>query len=67
METSRKGDRANKTRQSTGTRGPKPAIDGLTCNEGQIEDLLSEGESTEDEDGEDLKSEKPTQQDSSSQ
>lgn len=25
---------------------PRPAEDGLTCNESQIEDLLAEGEST---------------------
>ena len=67
METSRKGDRVNKTPKSTSTHGPKPAFEGLTCNEGQVEDLLSEGESTEDADGEDLDSEKPTQEDSSSQ
>jgi hypothetical protein len=67
MEASRKGDRVNKTPKSSGTHGPKSAFEGLTCNEGQIEDLLSEGESTEDEDGADLDSEKPTQEDSSSQ
>lgn len=25
---------------------PRPAEDGLTCNESQVEDLLAEGEST---------------------
>lgn len=25
---------------------PRPAEDGLTCNEAQVEDLLAEGEST---------------------
>lgn len=61
METPRKDDGAGKARKSTGTHGPKPASEGLTCNEGQVEDLLSEGESTEDEDGEDLQASKPTQ------
>jgi hypothetical protein len=70
MEIPRKDDRADKARKSTSAtsaHGPKPASEGLTCNEGQVEDLLSAGESTEDEDGGDLKSVKPTQQKSSSQ
>jgi len=57
MDASHKDDRTNKTRKSTGTHGSKPISEGLTCNEGQIEDLLSEGESTEDENDEGLKSE----------
>jgi hypothetical protein len=38
-------------KNKTGSHMPKPgtnsAVDGLTCSEVQIEDLLSEGESTE--------------------
>jgi hypothetical protein len=41
--------------------GPKPEPEGLTCNEGQIEDLFAEGESTEDEASEEsLEQEEPT-------
>ena len=32
--------------EESGARPPQPAGDGLTCNEAQVEDLLSEGEST---------------------
>ncbi len=33
-------------RRRAGAREPQPAGDGLTCNEAQVEALLSEGEST---------------------
>ena len=50
METPDKPDRAGTTRKQPGAHGAKPAPEGLTCDEGQIEDLFSGGESTEDED-----------------
>ena len=67
MEASRKDNGTNKTRKSAGPHGPKPVSEGLTCNEGQIEDLLSEGESTEDESDEGLKAEERVPQNSTSQ
>jgi hypothetical protein len=68
MQGTRKPDRAGEVRKPIDTSGPKRDSEGLTCNEGQVEDLLSEGESTEDEVGEDFNSDKAApQQDSSSQ
>lgn len=58
MQDSHKDDHANKIRKPSGGHGSKPAAEGLTCNEGQVEDLLSAGESTEDEIGEDVLPEK---------
>lgn len=49
MNNIRHDDRARKVHQSGGA--DKPALDAkdLTCNEAQVEELLSEGESTESE------------------
>lgn len=49
MKDVRHGNRAGKTHKPDGA--DEPALDAkdLTCNEAQVEDLLSEGESTEDE------------------
>ena len=38
--------RSDAVRKQANARPPRPADDGLTCNEAQIEDLLAEGEST---------------------
>ena len=46
---------------------PKRDSEYLTCSEGQVEDLLSGGESTEDESEEETTSEKPSSQNASSQ
>ncbi len=51
MPEARKDDRGGKSRKSVGTREPKRDAEGLMCSEGQIEDLLSEGESVERESG----------------
>jgi len=41
--------------------GSKPGADDLTCSEGQLEDLLANGESTEvDDDDEEERAEKPS-------
>jgi hypothetical protein len=50
MNNIRHDDRAGKTHPSAGA--DKPALDAkdLTCNEAQVEELLSEGESSEGED-----------------
>lgn len=61
MPEARKDDRGGKSRKSVGTREPKRDAEGLTCSEGQIEDLLSEGESVERESGENDRAEKPAQ------
>jgi hypothetical protein len=37
----------DKSLKSSGVRVPKYGPEGLTCSEGQVEDLLSKGESTE--------------------
>jgi hypothetical protein len=37
----------DKSLKSSGTRAPKYSQEDLTCSEGQVEDLLSKGESTE--------------------
>jgi hypothetical protein len=42
-------DRADKTHKPVEADGPGFDPKDLTCNEAQVEDLLSEGESTEDE------------------
>ena len=47
-------------------RVPKRDAEDLTCSEGQVEDLLSEGESTETDGVEDGRSEKRTQPNPSS-
>lgn len=39
-------EKFNKGRKQSSARVSQPAGDGLTCNEAQVEDLLSEGEST---------------------
>ena len=41
-----KGERLGGVRKQAGARPPQTTGDGLTCNEAQVEDLLSEGEST---------------------
>ena len=38
--------KSDKLHKRGGARPPQPAGDGLTCNEAQVEALLSEGEST---------------------
>ncbi len=49
MKDVRQHDKTGKTHKSA--EADKPVLDekNLTCNEAQVEDLLSEGESTEDE------------------
>lgn len=42
-------DKAGKMPQSAGSDKPAHDAKDLTCNEAQVEELLSEGESTEDE------------------
>lgn len=59
MRDIRNGDRAGKAGRSVGTQDPKRDAKGLTCNEGQVEALLSEGESTENESREDGQAERP--------
>lgn len=49
MDNIRHNDRAGKVPQSGGADKPAHDAKNLTCNEAQIEELLSEGESTEDE------------------
>lgn len=48
MPEPRKGNTSGHVRKATGLRGTN-TVDGLTCSEGQVEDLLSEGESTDSE------------------
>jgi hypothetical protein len=50
----------------TGGRAAKSRSQDLTCNEGQVEDLLSEGESTEVESEDEQTSEESTGQNASS-
>ena len=38
--------KSDAARRRGSVRAPQRASDGLTCNEAQVEDLLSEGEST---------------------
>lgn len=47
MPEPRKSNTSGHVRKATGLRGTNIVVDGLTCSEGQVEDLLSEGESTE--------------------
>lgn len=49
MNNTRHDDKAGKVPQSGGADKPAHDAKDLTCNEAQIEELLSEGESTEDE------------------
>lgn len=49
-----------------GARRPQGDSEDLTCSEGQVEDLLSEGESTEDDSEEEKVSEPHAGQDASS-
>lgn len=57
-----KDDRADKARTTTKAHLSPREREDLTCNEEQIEDLLSEGESTEDESGDSIESGKPPSQ-----
>ena len=51
----------NKPNSKHSEKGPLPhPSDGLTCSEGQVEDLLSKGESTEPESEEESSPPKPT-------
>lgn len=50
MPGSHKAGGPDKVRKPIDPSGTKQDPEGLTCNEGQVEDLLSEGESTEAED-----------------
>lgn len=61
MRDIRHGDKAGKVEQSGGVGGSMPDSRDLTCNEAQVEDLLSEGESTEGEADEDGQAEKPAE------
>ncbi len=49
MNNIRHDDKAGKVPQSGGADKPAHDAKDLTCNEAQVEELLSEGESTEDE------------------
>ncbi|MBH0204566.1 MAG: hypothetical protein HP498_01875 [Nitrospira sp.] len=49
MNSTRHDDKADKIPQSGGADKPTHDAKDLTCNEAQVEELLSEGESTEDE------------------
>lgn len=49
----------NKNSQEIHPSGSKPGADDLTCSEGQLEDLLANGESTEVDDDEE-RAEKPS-------
>lgn len=49
MNNIRHDDKTGKMPQSAGADKPAHAAKDLTCNEAQVEELLSEGESTEDE------------------
>jgi hypothetical protein len=42
----RNDQKPNLSRKRGRARAPQRAVDGLTCNEAQVEALLSEGEST---------------------
>ncbi len=42
----RSAEKSGTVRKPSGARVPRRADDGLTCSEAQVEDLLSEGEST---------------------
>jgi hypothetical protein len=49
----------NKAKSKHSEKPLQHPIDGLTCSEGQVEDLLSKGESTETESEEDSSPQKP--------
>ena len=49
MNNIRHDDTAGRVPQSAGANKPAQNAKDLTCNEAQVEELLSEGESTEDE------------------
>ena len=60
MPGSHKAGGPDKVRKPIDPSGTKQDPEGLTCNEGQVEDLLSEGESTEVENGEEGGDNDPT-------
>ena len=60
MPGSHKAGGPDKVRKPIDPSGTKQDPEGLTCNEGQVEDLLSEGESTEAENGEEGGDNDPT-------
>lgn len=49
MQASHKSNSESRKRTFSRAQGANSRSDDLTCNEGQVEDLLSEGESTGDE------------------
>jgi len=59
MQVIRHDGRGRKAGKSVGSEGSMRDSKDLTCNEGQVDDLLSEGESTEVESGEDGQAKKP--------
>lgn len=59
MKNIRHDDRAGKTHKPAGADGPTLDSKDLTCNEAQVEDLLSKGESTEGEADEEDQADKP--------
>jgi hypothetical protein len=61
MRVSRNDGKGKKAGKSVGAVGSMHDSKDLTCNEGQVEDLLSEGESTEVESGEDGQAQKPAE------
>lgn len=61
MRISRNDGKGRKAGKSVGGVGSTRDSKDLTCNEGQVEDLLSEGESTEVESGEDGQAQKPAE------
>ena len=61
MRVSRNDGKGKKAGKSLGGVGSTLDSKDLTCNEGQVEDLLSEGESTEVESGEDGQDQKPAE------
>lgn len=60
MPGSHKDGGPDKVRKPIDPIGTKRDPEGLTCNEGQVEDLLSQGESTEVENGEEGSDSDPT-------
>jgi hypothetical protein len=58
LELNSRSDVTDKVRKDSDPVAPVHDSAGLTCSEGQVEDLLSEGESTEDDGEQDQESEK---------
>lgn len=61
MKDTREKEKVVKSHQPGRVGGTAPDSKDLTCNEAQIEELFSKGESTEDEDDEAGQAEKPVE------